>query len=103
MGTQAIGSEIHDAQNKFLAAATPFQEVWRQTLVEWPVVVASESLRFAAHRLRAHSDYFGKLQSCGSVPEIIEAHSSFVRGAFDDYGAEASKVIKNVTRTAPAV
>ncbi|QAY94475.1 hypothetical protein CWB41_00905 [Methylovirgula ligni] len=103
METQAIGSEIHNAQNKFLAAASPFQEVWRQTLVEWPVVVASESLRFAAHRLRAHSDYFGKLQSCGSVPEIIEVHSSFVRGAFDDYGAEASKVIKDVTRNVPAV
>jgi len=103
METQAIGSEIHNAQDKFLAATAPFQEVWRQTWIEWPVAVASESLRFAAHRLRAHSDYFGKLQTCGSVPEFIEAHSNFVRGAFDDYGAEASKVIKDVTRSSQAI
>jgi hypothetical protein len=98
METQAIGSEGQNAQNKILAATAPFQDVWRQTWIEWPVAMASESLRFAAHRLRAHSNYFGKLQTCGSVPDFIEAHSDFVRGAFDDYGAEASKVIKDVTR-----
>ena len=102
MEAQTINSEIQNAQNKFLSAATPFQEVWRQTWIEWPVSLASESLRFAAHRLRAHSDFYGKLQSCGSVPEFIEAHSDFVRGAFDDYGTEASKVIKDATKHAPA-
>lgn len=103
METQVIGSESQNAQNKFLAATAPFQDVWRQTWIEWPVAMASESLRFAAHRLRAHSDYFGKLQTCGSVPDFIEAHSTFVRGAFDDYGAEASKVIKDATRNSHAL
>ena len=83
-------------------SAAPLQEVWRQTWIEWPVALASESLRFAAHRLRTHSDFYGKLQSCGSVPELIEAHSDFMRGAFDDYGSEASKVIKDATKHTPA-
>jgi hypothetical protein len=103
METQTINAEIQNAQNRFLSAATPLQEVWRQTWIEWPVALASESLRFAAHRLRAHSDFYGKLQSCGSVPEFIEAHSDFMRGAFDDYGSEASKVIKDATKHTPSM
>ena len=102
METQTINSEVQNAQNQVLAATAPLQAVWRQTYIEWPVALASESLRFAAHRLRAHSDFYGKLQSCGSVPEFIEAHSDFMRGAFDDYGAEASKVIKEATKHTPA-
>jgi hypothetical protein len=101
MDMQPIGSEVQKAQDKFLAATAPLQEVWRQTWIEWPVALASESLRFTAHRLRAHSDFYGKLQSCGSVPEFIEAHSHFMRCAFDDYGSEASKVIKDATQHTP--
>ncbi len=97
METQAISSEIQNVQNKFFSAATPLQDVWRQTWIEWPVALASESLRFAAHRMRAHSDFYGKIQSCGSVPELLEAHSTFMRGAFNDYGTEATKVIKDAT------
>jgi hypothetical protein len=101
METQAISSEMQDAQNRILAATAPLHEVWRQTWIEWPVAMASESLRFAAHRLRAHSDFYGKIQSCGSVPEFIEAQSKFVRSAFDDYGTEATKVMKDATHHTP--
>jgi hypothetical protein len=72
-------------------------------LIDWPVTVASESLRFTAHRLRAHSDYYDELQGCGSVPDLIEAHSHFMRQVFEDYGTEATKVLKDATRHVPAV
>lgn len=101
METQAVSSEIQNAQNRFFSATAPLQEVWRQTWIEWPVALASESLRFAAHRLRAHSDFYGKIQSCASVPEFIEAQSKFMRSAFDDYGTEATKVIKDATQHTP--
>ena len=44
METQAINSEVQNAQNKFMAAAAPLQEGWRQTWIEWAVALASESL-----------------------------------------------------------
>ncbi len=101
MDMQATNSEIQSAQNKFFSATAPLHDVWRRTCIEWPVALASESLRFAAHRLRAHSDFYGKIQSCGSVPEFIEAQSKFMRGAFDDYGTEATKVINDATHHTP--
>ncbi|HEY0145109.1 MAG TPA: phasin family protein [Methylovirgula sp.] len=101
METQAISSEIQNAQSSLFSATAPLHDVWRQTWIEWPVALASESLRFAAHRLRAHSDFYGKIQNCGSVPEFIEAQSKFVRSAFDDYGTEATKVIKDATQHTP--
>ena len=94
METQAFGSEVQNMQDSFLAATAPLKEVWRQTWIEWPVSIASESLRFAAHRLRAHGDFYSKLQTCASMPEMFEAHSSFMRSTLDDYGTEAGKVIK---------
>jgi hypothetical protein len=101
METQAMSSEIQNVQSKLFSAAAPLQEVWRQTWIDWPVALASESLRFAAHRLRAHSDFYGKMHSCASVPEFIEAQSKFVRSAFDDYGTEATKVMKDATHHTP--
>ncbi len=97
METQAISSEIQNVRNSFFSATAPLHDVWRQTWVAWPVALASESLRFAAHRLSAHRDFYGKIQSCGSAPEFFEAQSKFMRSAFDDYGAEATKVINDAT------
>jgi hypothetical protein len=102
MDIQTFSDEVQNAQNRVLAATGPLQQVWRQTWIEWPVKVASESLRFTAHRLRAHSHYYDELQGCGSVPDFIEVHSHFVRKAFEDYGAEATKVIKDASKHVPA-
>jgi adenine deaminase len=102
MDTQTFNAEAQNAQNQVLAATGPLQQVWRQTWIEWPVMIASESLRFTAHRLRAHSSYYDELQGCGSVPEFIEAHSHFMRKAFEDYGAEATKALKDATKHVPA-
>jgi hypothetical protein len=100
MEPQAISSEIQNVQDKLFSATAPLQEVWRQTWIDWPVALASESLRFAAHRLRAHSDFYGKIHTC-SVPEFIEAQSKFIRSAFDDYGTEATKVMKDAAQHTP--
>ncbi len=101
METQAISSEIQNVQNRFLSATAPLHDVWHQAWVGWPVALASQSLRFAAHRLSAHSDFYGKIRSCGSVPEFFEAQSKFMRSAFDDYGTEATKVINDATHPTP--
>ncbi len=101
METQAIRSEIRNVQNTLFSATAPLQDVWHQTWIEWPVALASESLRFSAHRLRAHSDFYGKIQSCASVPEFFEAQSKFMHSAFDDYGTEVTKVVKDATQHTP--
>lgn len=102
MDMQTFSDEVQNAQSRMLAAANPLQQVWRQTWIEWPVMAASESLRFTAHRLRAHSDYYGELQDCNSVPDLIEVSSHFVRKALEDYGTEATKVLKDATRRVPS-
>ena len=90
MGTQTIGSEVttHRASSGGDDAVPGSVAA---NLVEWPVVVASESSRFAVHsRSRAQRLFRGGgLQSRGPVPKSFEAIRASVRGAFDDYGAEA--------------
>ncbi len=103
METQAIGSEITTRRASFWRRLRRFRKCggrpWSNGRSSWrPNPCASP--RTGSARTATIS------ASCRAVvrlPEIIEVHSSFVRGAFDDYGAEASKVIKDVTRNVPAV
>jgi hypothetical protein len=90
--------EVRDAQESLLNA-TPFQSAWQSAFVELPFAFAAEVLRFTAQRLQAQSDFFAGLETCHTVPEVMDAQSRFVRNAVGDYGSQTSKIISDIRDT----
>ena len=86
---QEVGSAVIKETMKF---TNPFQMFWKATLFDIPLAIASESVRFYGRRLQSHGDYLANLNHCRSMPEMIEAHSHFIRKAVDVYGDEPSKM-----------
>jgi hypothetical protein len=99
MDAQVLGPEARNVQDKLMQTAAPFQAAWQRTWLELPFAIFAESLRFAARRLEAQSDFVAGLEACHTVPEVIDAQSRFVRAAVGDYGSETSKIISDVRNT----
>jgi hypothetical protein len=96
MDTPTMERDAKLARDETMKLAAPFQMFWKATLIDIPMAVASESMRFCGHRLQAHGDYLANLNHCRSLPEMIEAHSHFVRKTVDVYGHETSKMMEDV-------
>jgi len=99
MDTPAIGPEAINMQDRLLKAAAPFQSAWQHAFFELPLAIVSETLRFAARRLQAQADFIAGLETCQTVPEVIDAQSRFVRTAVGDYGTETSRIIDDVRKS----
>jgi hypothetical protein len=96
MDAQTLRPEAKDVQDNLMKAAAPLQAAWQRIFLELPFSIATESLRFAARRLQAQSDFIAGLETCHTVPEVIDTQSRFVRAAVGDYGTETSKIISDV-------
>lgn len=98
MNAPLPGPEARNAQDNSLNAP-PFQTTWQPAFFELPLAFAAEILRFAARRLEAQSDFFAGLETCRTVPEVMDAQSRFVRSAVGDYGSQTSKIINDIRDT----
>jgi hypothetical protein len=94
-----IEREARNVREETMRLGAPLQALWRATLFDVPLSVASETLRFFGGRLQAQGEHLASLNACRSVPEIIDANSQFVRGAMDAYGRGASKLMEDVRGT----
>jgi hypothetical protein len=103
MDTSTIEREAKVARDDAMKLTAPLQTFWKMTFFDMPLAVASESMRFFGSRLQAHGDHLASLNSCRSVPEILDMQSHFVRHTVDVYGQETSKIIKDVRSTANEV
>jgi hypothetical protein len=99
MDSPALGPEARNIQDNFMKAAAPFQAAWQRLFLELPFAILAETLRFAARRLQAQSDFIAGLETCHTVPEVIDAQSRFVRTAVGDYGSETSKIISDMGKS----
>jgi hypothetical protein len=99
MDTSAIEQNAKTVQDEANKLAAPFQTLWKATLVDIPLSVLSQSLRFAGHRMQAHADHLVTLQSCHSVPELIEAQSHFMRSSITEMHQETGKIMEDVRGT----
>jgi hypothetical protein len=99
MDAQALEHEARNAQDRLTKAAAPLQAAWQRLFLELPFAILCETMRFAARRLQAQSDFIAGLETCHSVPEVIDSQSRFVRSAVGDYGSETSKIINDVRDT----
>ncbi len=104
MDAPMFGPEARNVQDNFVKAAAPFQAAWQSTWFELPLSTIAEILAFTARRFQAQSDFIAGLETCHSVPEVIDAQARFVRTAVGDYGSETSKIMsdmrKNVSKAA---
>ncbi len=98
MDAPALGPEPHNIQDNLMQTAAPFQAAWQRAWFELPFAMFAEVLRFTARRLQAQSDFIAGLETCHTVPEVIDAQSHFVRTAVGDYGSETSKIINDMRK-----
>jgi hypothetical protein len=96
MDAQTVRPEARNIQDNLVNATAPFQAAWQRVFLELPFAIVSETLQFAARRLQAQSDFIAGLETCHTVPEVIDAQSRFVRTAVGDYGSETSRIISDV-------
>lgn len=71
----------------------PIFATYKTYLVDLPLTVANETLRFAAHRLQEQAKLAMALTSCKSFTEVGEAQSEFFRSAIGDYRKETGVVV----------
>ncbi len=95
----AIERDTNTMQDEAVRLTAPFRTFWKVTFFDLPLTVLSESMRFAGRRLHAHADHFASLNSCQSVPEMIEAQAQFIRNAVAEFGQETGKIMEDVRGT----
>ena len=96
MDERTIRSQSGHVQEEALKMAAPLQTAWKKVYFDLPLAMLSEAMRFTGQRLQAQSDFFASLKNCRTVPEVVDAQSTFVRTAADEYGVETGKVAKDV-------
>jgi hypothetical protein len=67
----------------------PFAAAYKTWLVSYPLGMAEETLRFAAHRLEEQAKLVSKIASCAGPSEAAEVQISFFNDAVQDYRKEA--------------
>ncbi|MFZ0557685.1 MAG: hypothetical protein WAM55_00135 [Methylovirgula sp.] len=98
MDAPVPGQDARNAQDSSMKAAA-FQTGWQSAAFELPLAFIAEILRFTARRLQAQSDFFAGLETCHTVPEVMDAQSRFVRSAVGDYGSQTSKIMTDIRDT----
>ena len=94
MSAKRHNLENDDAQNEAaVMMSEPIFAAYKTYLVDLPLTVANETLRFAAHRLQEQAKLALALTSCKSFTEVGEAQAEFFRSAIGDYRKEAGAVV----------
>lgn len=82
------------------ASPAPYAEMWRKMMIETPMRMTAESLRFASRRFAAHADLVGRLATCGTVADALDLQSDFVEAAIGDYSVESAKIAEEAEAAA---
>ena len=74
------------------ASRAPFADVWKTMMIDVPMTMTAEMMRFAGRRFAAQADLCDQLAKCGSVADAIDAQSEFVEEAIGDFSVESAKL-----------
>lgn len=66
-----------------------FTGAYRAWWTAYPLTIAEETLRFAAHRLQEQAKLVGKMSQCRTLSEAAETQRAFFDTAVHDYRKEA--------------
>jgi hypothetical protein len=72
----------------------PFAAAYKSWFVSYPMGMAEETLRFAAHRLEEQAKLISRMVSCKAASEAVEAQISFFNDAVQDYRKEAELIAR---------
>jgi hypothetical protein len=92
---------LHEATGGSLEeeAAVMFSEpivaAYKSYLLDLPLTLAEDSLRFLAHRLEKQAALLSELAACETLTELVETQVGFLNAAFEDYGQEARTVVRH--------
>lgn len=70
----------------------PFVDAWRSMMIDVPMTMTAEIMRFSGRRLAAQAELCERLAKSGSVAEAIDAQSEFVEEALGAFSAESAKL-----------
>src|SRR2546430_70029 len=65
-------------------------ETFTKALSDWN----TEVTHFVSQRVNRSSEAVGRVTQCRSVPEVVEVEAQWLRGMFDDYFAEARRLME---------
>jgi hypothetical protein len=83
---------VGEKRDFFPKFAKPIVNLWRNGVVDFPVTIAADTLKFAARRLQSQGDYLASVRHCASVPEVLDLNAQFMRQAVDEYRAETERL-----------
>jgi len=77
-------------------AQNPFAAMWRSAFFDMPMALAAQSLRLAARGLDTQLEYFHTVNNCKTMPEMVEAQSTFIQKTTGDIGQETSRFLEEI-------
>ncbi|WP_018700827.1 hypothetical protein [Amorphus coralli] len=83
-----FGSPLGDA---FVSPA-PYAQIWHKMMVETPLRLTAESLRYAGRRYAAQADLVAKLATCQSAADALDIQSDYFEAALGDFSVETAKL-----------
>jgi hypothetical protein len=72
----------------------PYAAAYKSWFVSYPMGMAEETLRFAAHRLEEQAKLISRMVNCKGASEAVEAQISFFNDAVQDYRKEAELIAR---------
>jgi|SRR6516165_9598117 hypothetical protein len=79
---------------RLLDATGSVQEWWKTTFLDVPTHVTSELMRFAARRCEAQAEFVLGLNRCKTIPDLVNAQTTFLREAVDDFSTEPGRMLE---------
>ena len=86
------GSQDPSMMPVTLAASLP--AVWKAMMLDLPLTLAAQSLRFVGHRLQAQADFLSSLAQCRSFTDAVTVQSAFAQAAMNDYSVGAVRLME---------
>tara|TARA_R110002020_G_scaffold36937_13_gene111478 strand:+ start:2935 stop:3312 length:378 start_codon:yes stop_codon:yes gene_type:complete len=74
------------------ASRAPYADAWKAMMIDVPMTMTAEMMRFAGRRFVAQAELCDKLAKCDSFADAIDAQSEFVEEAIGDFNAETAKL-----------
>lgn len=74
--------------------------VWHALMIDLPLHLTAEAMRFTGQRLQAQSAHLTALAQCGSLKDAVTLQTTFVTKGVSDYRSEASTLSHDLAKAA---
>jgi hypothetical protein len=93
---EPLGATVEDGAGVMLSE--PIVATYKAYLMDLPLMLAKDVLRFLAHRLEKQAAFLSAFSVCKTFSELIEVQVAFLDNALTDYSREARVLLHNARR-----